>query len=119
LEIAKELSSAPDLEGPWVIETAATALERLRFVDVRTVAGIAELDTQPVHIEFKTDGGMSYEIELFEAEGGHWVTVAAANADGELTQDLTRFNDRHTPWAYRLAPLSFARLTALSNQLKD
>jgi hypothetical protein len=89
-----------DLAGEPALETTVSALERLRFEDVRPVRDLSERTQDDGRTEVATADGVSYTIRWLSEGGGTWAAIAAEETGSGGSSE--RFNARHAAWAYKL-----------------
>ena len=94
-----------DLAGKPVLETTASALERLEFDDVQPVQALSDRTRDDGRTVVATADGLRYTIRWLTEGERTWATIAAQGVQsqaGEPAQQAARFNARHEKWAYRL-----------------
>jgi hypothetical protein len=112
-----EGSAESNLAGDPRLEAVASALEDLKFDDVRpadTMRGRARDEGRTV---VTTAGRLDYTIRWLSDEDDTWATFSAHAA--EAPRRAERFNARHAMWAYRLPLLAQHYLQINAIDLSD
>ena len=114
LRIERGLPDGAELKGPWVLESIAGLLERVRFRDVMPSDRLPPEAAQIGIATVETTGGVAYTVRLLAAAAdadpedirATFSAAPAGGADDAAAQRAEQFSARHAGWAYAL-PLHF------------
>ncbi|MGH2350077.1 MAG: DUF4340 domain-containing protein, partial [Chloroflexota bacterium] len=139
LRVAEGLPPGEDVRGPWVLNRMASALEGLKFDDVRSAGSLPEGESDAWQSMVRTADGLTFHIRLLPRAEEYWAVFSAeagaqgrppdgaatpapgggADAPPEAAEQAERFNARHSGWAYQMPPYSAERLTTRARDLTE
>jgi len=96
---------APDQHDRAAVDAMASALEGLRFQEVRAAGKVEAVGKPSGRASITTDDGLIYRVRLVEESEDVWAIFSADVRQppaGRAGERARSFNARHAQWAYKL-----------------